>query len=90
MKQWHERHLQPMAQLFYTLIVHSLGFTCLPLSPAQLRDIWDFDNECAAQLGAPLRTCSSVEEDNSGKGHSLGYIVCSANIFYYSFFTPIF
>ncbi len=73
-----------MMQVFYTIIFYSLGFTCLPLSPAQLRDIWNFDNECAVQLGAPLRTCSSVEKDDSGKGHSFGYIACCVYIFTHS------
>ncbi|KAK3913497.1 Nucleolar complex protein 2-like protein [Frankliniella fusca] len=43
-----------------------LGLACLPVSPAQLRDLWDYDNKCASLMGAPLRTCSCVENDKSG------------------------
>lgn len=41
---------------------------CYPLTPLQLRRAHDFDWECCSKyFGMPLRVCSTVEKDDSGK-----------------------
>ncbi|XP_034244687.1 uncharacterized protein LOC117647179 [Thrips palmi] len=48
----------------------SASFEALPLlSPSQLRDLWDFDNQCGFDImGAPLRRCSCRENDENTEG----------------------
>ncbi|KAK3914729.1 Short chain dehydrogenase yanD [Frankliniella fusca] len=41
-------------------------YNFLEVSPVQLRELWDFDNECASHFGAPFRKCSTAEDDNEG------------------------
>ncbi|XP_034254094.1 uncharacterized protein LOC117652955 [Thrips palmi] len=54
-------------------VTSTLGLECLPLSRTQLRDLWNYDNECGSQfMGAPLRICSSMEDDTAVEGHNSG------------------
>lgn len=54
----------PPLCFFKLLFVDRFDEQCLPLSPSQLRELWDFDNNLAHQImGAPLRTCSSMSTD---------------------------